>query len=175
MFTLKSLHLMAVFILIYIGVEVALGGWIVTYVIVLRGGGPSAGYISSGFFAGLTLGRIGLLWINHKFGEHRVVFLYGIVAIGLELIVWLVPSLIGCGIAISLVNVLLGPIYPIVMNRARRILPPRLLSGSIGWMAGFRQADSAILTFASDAISSKMGIKGMPCRRLAYAYMTTIE
>ncbi len=27
-------------------------GWIVTYVIDLRGGGPSAGYISSGFFGG---------------------------------------------------------------------------------------------------------------------------
>ena len=74
MFKLKSLHFMAVFIVIYIGVEVTLGGeayngmaqvpcatpdthhlatfvgWIVTYVIDLRGGGPSAGYISSGFF-----------------------------------------------------------------------------------------------------------------------------
>ena len=27
-------------------------GWIVTYVVDLRGGGPSSGYISSGFFGG---------------------------------------------------------------------------------------------------------------------------
>lgn len=51
-FRLKNLHLLAVFVLVYVGVEVTIGGWIVTYVIDERGGGPSSGYISSGFFAG---------------------------------------------------------------------------------------------------------------------------
>jgi len=54
-----------------------LGGWIVTYIINVRGGGPSSGYISSGFFGGLTLGRVGLLWVNRLVGERRAVFLYG--------------------------------------------------------------------------------------------------
>ena len=57
-----------------------------TYVIRVRDGGPSSGYISSGFFggkqhsqssdlstekyeradAGLVLGRVALLWVNEK-------------------------------------------------------------------------------------------------------------
>ena len=123
-------------------------------------------------------------------GEHRVIFLYGILAIGyvhtvppsslpitslcnahanrnsppslsLELVVWLVPSLVGGGIAVSFVGVVLGPIYPIVMNHAGRILPARLLTGSIGWMAGFGQAGSAVLPFITGAIASKTGIKGL--------------
>ena len=49
---LRDVHLLALFILVYVGTEVTLGGWIVTYVIDLRGGGPSSGYISSGFFGG---------------------------------------------------------------------------------------------------------------------------
>jgi len=48
----RAVHMMAIFILIYIGIEVTLGGWIVTYIINVRGGGPSSGYISSGFFGG---------------------------------------------------------------------------------------------------------------------------
>jgi len=48
----RTVHLLAFFILIYVGVEVTIGGWIVTYIIQVRGGGPSAGYISSGFFGG---------------------------------------------------------------------------------------------------------------------------
>ena len=69
MFKLKALHLLALFILVYVGVEVTIGGtslalsvpfvkthrivgWIVTYVIEVRHGGPSSGYISTGFFAG---------------------------------------------------------------------------------------------------------------------------
>jgi len=80
-------------------VEVTLGGWIVTYVIEVRGGGPSSGYISSGFFGGLTFGRVALLWVNSKvvrlvffgpnhwligskIGERRAIFLYSLLALG---------------------------------------------------------------------------------------------
>ncbi|KAI0645078.1 MFS general substrate transporter [Trametes meyenii] len=160
-FRLRTVHLLAFFILIYIGVEVTLGGWIVRFVRDLRGGGASSGYISSGFFGGLTVGRIGLLWVNHKIGERRAVYLCGIIAIGLELVIWLVPSLIGGGIAVSFVGVLLGPIYPIVMNHAAHVLPPWLLTGCIGWIAGFGQAGSAFLPFLTGALASKAGIKSL--------------
>lgn len=67
---------------------VSIAGWIVTYMMNVRGGGSSSGYISSGFWAGrlfsqhivllltrwalcwgLTLGRVGLLWVNKKVEE----------------------------------------------------------------------------------------------------------
>ena len=57
-------------------VEITLGGWVVTYIIKVRGGGPSSGYISSGYWGGLTLGRVGLLWVNKLVGERRAIFLY---------------------------------------------------------------------------------------------------
>lgn len=76
----------------------------------------------------------------------------------LELVVWLVPSLIGGAVAVSFVGLLLGPIYPIVMNHSARILPPWLLTGSIGWIAGFGQAGSAFLPFLTGAIASSKGI-----------------
>lgn len=77
------MHVLAFFILAYVGVEVTIGGWIVTFVRDKRGGGVSAGYLSTGFFAGeasdpylgdialirclgLALGRIALLWITQK-------------------------------------------------------------------------------------------------------------
>ncbi|THH16127.1 hypothetical protein EW146_g4461 [Bondarzewia mesenterica] len=136
-------------------------GWIVTFIINVRQGGPSSGYISAGFFGGLTLGRVALLWVNQKVGEHRIIFVYVLLAIALELVVWLVPSLIGGAVAVSLVGVLLGPVYPIVMNQAGRILPRWLLTGSIGWIAGFGQTGSAILPFMTGAIANKAGIKSL--------------
>ncbi|KAF7325726.1 MFS domain-containing protein [Mycena kentingensis (nom. inval.)] len=159
--SLKAVHLLAFFILVYVGVEVTIGGWIVTFIIDVRGGGPSSGYVSAGFFGGLMTGRVALLWLNKKVGERRVMYLYSILAIGLELVVWLVPSLIGNAVAVSLVGVLLGPIYPIVMNHAGRVLPRWLLTGSIGWIAGFGQAGSAVFPFITGAIASKTGIKSL--------------
>ncbi|KAK7034020.1 hypothetical protein VNI00_012451 [Paramarasmius palmivorus] len=154
----KRVHLLAIFILIYVGVEVTIGGWIVTYVIRLRNGGPDSGYISAGFFAGLTFGRVVLLWLNAKIGERRVMFLYTLLAIGLELIVWLVPSLIGGGVAISLVGVILGPMYPITLNHARRILPRRLLTGAVGWICGFGKSGAAVVPFMTGVLAGKFGI-----------------
>ncbi|KAH9061095.1 major facilitator superfamily domain-containing protein [Lactarius vividus] len=161
MFKLKSLHLLALFILVYVGIEVTIGGWIVTYVIQVRHGGPSSGYISTGFFGGLTVGRVALLWVNKKIGERTAIYVYALLTIGLELVVWLVPSLIGGAVAVSLVGVLLGPIYPIVMNEAGRILPRWLLTGCIGWIAGFGQTGSAVLPFMTGAIASRTGIKSL--------------
>ncbi|KAG7448141.1 MFS general substrate transporter [Guyanagaster necrorhizus] len=159
--TLRNVHLLALFILVYVGVEFTLGGWIVTYVIEMRGGGETAGYISSGFFGGLTVGRLALLWVNKLVGERRVLFFYALLAIGLEVIVWRVPSLVGNGVAVSLVGVLLGPMYPIVMNHSSRILPPWLLTGCIGWIAGFGQAGTALFPFITGAMASSVGISSL--------------
>ncbi|KAJ7185624.1 major facilitator superfamily domain-containing protein [Mycena filopes] len=159
----KTVHLLAFFILVYVGVEVTIGGpqWIVTYIIDVRGGGPSSGYVSAGFFGGLMTGRIALLWLNQKIGERRVLYIYSILAIALEVVVWRVPSLIGDAVAVSIVGVLLGPIYPIVMNYAGRVIPRWILTGSIGWIAGFGQAGSAVFPFITGAIASKTGIKAL--------------
>ncbi|KAJ6627841.1 major facilitator superfamily domain-containing protein [Mycena sp. CBHHK59/15] len=133
--SLKTVHLLAFFILIYVGVEVTIGGWIVTYIIDVRGGGPSSGYVSAGFFGGLMTGRVALLWINHKIGERRVLYLYSVLAIVLELVVWLVPSLIGSAVAVSLVGVLLAgsAIFPfltgaIASKTGIKALQPLLIS-----------------------------------------------
>lgn len=41
------------------------------------------------------------------------------------------PSLIGGGVAISIIGILLGPMYPIAMNHTARILPGWLLTGNL--------------------------------------------
>lgn len=37
-----------------------------TFVLQKRGAGSGAGYVSSGFFGGLTIGRVALIWLNRK-------------------------------------------------------------------------------------------------------------
>ena len=67
----KAVHLIALFVTVYIGVEVTItgmfffiyaiaqlgllyisSGWIVTYLMIVRDGGPSSGYILTGFYCG---------------------------------------------------------------------------------------------------------------------------
>lgn len=78
----------------------SLTGWIVTFIIRERHGGPNSGYISSGFFggkhtvltlqlrmsyqppSGLTAGRVCLIWLNEMVGAKRIILIYGAIAIG---------------------------------------------------------------------------------------------
>ncbi|KIJ67634.1 hypothetical protein HYDPIDRAFT_127803 [Hydnomerulius pinastri MD-312] len=156
---LKAVHLLGLFILTYVGIEVTLGGWIVTFMTDVRGGGSSAGYVSSGFWGGLMVGRIALLWFNKKLGEHRAILLYAFLCIGFQLIVWLVPSLVAGAVAVSVVGVFLGPFYPLAMNHAGRVLPRWLLTGSIGWIGGIGTAGSAFFPFLTGVLANKEGIK----------------
>lgn len=61
-----------------------MGGWIVTFLIENRSGGSQAGYIASGFWAGIALGRAVLTPVNMWVGERRVIWLYLFLATCLE-------------------------------------------------------------------------------------------
>lgn len=76
----------------------------------------------------------------------------------LELIIWFVPSLVDDAVAVAIIGVLMGPMYPIAMNHCGRIFPRWLLTGAIGWIAGSGQAGSALVPFTAGAIASKAGI-----------------
>ncbi|CUA69842.1 Glucose/mannose transporter GlcP [Rhizoctonia solani] len=169
-FTSRAVQLVAFFIWLYVGVEVTIGGWIVTFLIDERGGGASVGYVSSGFFGGLMLGRVVLLWVNEKIGERRVIYVYCILCIGLELVVWLVPNLLGNAIAVSfgmspsstreqIILPVNRPMYPIAMNVTGAIVPKRILTESIGWIASFGQAGSAVFPFMTGALAEKHSAK----------------
>ncbi|KAN0084382.1 hypothetical protein V8E55_007886 [Tylopilus felleus] len=83
---LKDVHLLAVLILCYVDVEATLGGWIVTYIIDVRHGGSSSGYISTGVWTGQTVGRVAFHRVNKLIGEPQVLLVYAPLAIGFEFI-----------------------------------------------------------------------------------------
>ncbi|OJT07473.1 Bypass of stop codon protein 6 [Trametes pubescens] len=160
-FGIREVHFLSVFALIYVGTEVTIGSWSVSYVQEKRHGTANSGYISSGFFGGLMLGRIVLMWLNRKIGERRALFLYALLAIQLEVTVWVVPSLIENAIAVAFVGLLLGPMYPILVNHSTKILPRWLLTGCMGYIAGVGQAGSAVLPFITGLLASRFGIASL--------------
>jgi fucose permease len=73
MFTLpaaRTTWICTAFLFIYLGVEVALGGWIVTFMIRVRKGSPFAsGMAATGFWLGMTVGRVALGFVTPRIGE----------------------------------------------------------------------------------------------------------
>ncbi|KAM3511552.1 hypothetical protein MY11210_004838 [Beauveria gryllotalpidicola] len=64
----------------------------------------SVGYVTAGFWGGITLGRFLLVAPAQRIGEKR--YVYGLVvgALVFELLVWLVPDVVGNAVAVSIVS-----------------------------------------------------------------------
>ena len=60
----------AIFLFIYVGIEVALGGWVVVFVTNVRHASPfAAGMSETGFWLGIMMGRLILGFVTGRIGE----------------------------------------------------------------------------------------------------------
>ncbi|XWW93607.1 hypothetical protein V2A60_001541 [Cordyceps javanica] len=136
------------FIFCYQGAEVSISGWVISFLIEARDGTPaSVGYVSAGFWGGITLGRFLLVAPAQRIGEKR--FVYGLVvgALVFELLVWLVPNVIGNAVAVSIVGVLLGPVYPCAMSAFLRGMTPKETLSGMGTISAFGSMGGAVWPF----------------------------
>jgi fucose permease len=101
----RSTWSLSAFFFLYVGVEVASGGWVVEFLIRARHGEPSkVGYVASGFYSGLTLGRLVLAEPTHRWGEYRMIFAYIVVGLILQLMYWFIPNIIANAVCLSLLG-----------------------------------------------------------------------
>lgn len=136
------------FIFCYQGAEVSISGWVISFLIQARDGTPaSVGYVTAGFWGGITLGRFLLVAPAQRLGARRCV--YGLVAGALvfELLVWLVPNVVGNAVAVSIVGVLLGPVYPCAMAAFLRGMTPKETLSGMGTISAFGSMGGAVWPF----------------------------
>jgi fucose permease len=97
----KIVLLGALFIFAYQGAEVSISGWVISFLLTTRHGDPSSvGYVTAGFWAGITLGRFLLSHPAHKIGEKRFVYAVVVGAAAFQLLVWFVPNVVGDAVAV---------------------------------------------------------------------------
>ncbi|KAK8068667.1 hypothetical protein PG994_005283 [Apiospora phragmitis] len=132
--------LCALFLLGYVGIEVALGGWIVVFMIQVRRGAEFAsGMTAMGFWLGITI--------------------YLPIVMGLELLFWLVPKFIVSAVAVGLQGFFLGPLFPAAVVAMSKLLPRHLHVGAIGFAAAFGGSGAAVLPFAVGAVAQARGVQ----------------
>ncbi|CAG8204761.1 unnamed protein product [Penicillium nalgiovense] len=142
--TYKVTWICAIFLFLYGGIEVAIGGWIVVFMTNARHGDPfDSGMAETGFWLGITVGRFVLGFVSPRIGEKLSIAIYILLAITLELIFWLVPEFIVSAVAVAFVGFFMGTIFPGVVIVATRLLPKpillAMLAVSLGiWATMFR-------------------------------------
>ncbi|KAF2227083.1 major facilitator superfamily domain-containing protein [Elsinoe ampelina] len=154
----KTTLLGALFIFAYQGAEVSISGWVISYLITARNGDPAqVGYVTSGFWGGITLGRFVLVYIAGRIGERLSVYILIAGSIGLQLIVWFVPNIIGNAVAVALLGLLLGPVYPCCATIFARLLPSRIQVSSISFISSAGSSGGAVAPFMTGLLAQAVG------------------
>ncbi|GIK04386.1 hypothetical protein Aspvir_008469 [Aspergillus viridinutans] len=154
--------LIAIWLFVYMGVEVSVGGWVVDFMVQVRNGEPfESGLVPTGFWAGVTIGRLVLGFVNDWLGERIAITIYLAISIALELVFWLVPRFVVSAVAVSLLGFFTGPLFPAAIVVAAKLLPKHLHTPGIGLASALAGGGGAILPFVAGAISGARRVQSL--------------
>ncbi|KAK7181949.1 hypothetical protein DPSP01_006179 [Paraphaeosphaeria sporulosa] len=162
--TLKSppVYLISMFYFFMLGVGITAGGWIVEYLVSARNGKlPDVGYVPTGLWGGIFLGRVLLSEPAHRFGERRMGLGCCLMILVFHLIFWLVPNLVSSAVSVSLLGFFYGPLFATGMSIASKIFDKRIQATAMGLIFVLAQAGGALFPSITGVIASQAGVKVM--------------
>ncbi len=155
----RIVWLVALFLLFYVGTEVSLGNWSYSFLLEERHGLPLiSGWIVSGYWIGLTIGRLVLPGVALRFGDKRLI--QGcIVGVGIGmLIVWLIPINVAAAFGLCFTGFCLGPIFPTTIGLMSQLVPSRFLASAIGFLASLGSMGAALFPWLAGNLAQSVGL-----------------
>ena len=155
----RVVWIVAFFLLFYVGTEVSLGSWSYSFLLEERHGIPLfSGWAVSGYWIGLTLGRLILPQVARRFGDRRLIqtCIVGVI-VGI-LIIWLVPLSSVSAIGLCLTGFWLGPIFPTIIALMSQLVPSRLLASAIGFLASLGSMGAALFPSLAGNLAQLLGL-----------------
>lgn len=92
-----------------------------------------------------------------RIGERNFVVILTLGTAALQLLAWLTPNLIGNAVAVSLLGLLLGPIYPCAQTIFSRLMPRNIQTTAIGFIGGAGSSGGAVAPFTTGILAQAAG------------------
>jgi fucose permease len=162
---LAAVWLGALFLFLYVGTEISVGNWSYSFLLEDRHQGTLlAGWVVSGYWFGLTLGRFLINTIAERLHLGIAAMLYAcLIGIGISaLLVWFIPSLQILGFC--LIGFFMGPIFPSMIAVVPYLVPGRLVPSAIGFLVGTSVVGGALFPWLVGTLAQYIGIWALlPC------------
>ena len=155
---LRGVWLAAFFLLFYVGTEVGLGNWGYSFLTIARSGPPLfSAWVISGYWCGLTLGRLTLGRLIPRLGVRRLITLCLAGVILGVLLAWTLPGVWGAACGFCLIGFCLGPLFPTAIALMPQLVAPRLLSSAIGFLACLGSGGGALFPWLAGNLIQRIG------------------
>ncbi|HLI08420.1 MAG TPA: MFS transporter [Ktedonobacteraceae bacterium] len=162
LFNALRLHVVwiaAFFLVFYTGTEVSLGSWSYSFLTEVRHG-PTllSGWVISGYWLGLTLGRLFLGHVAQRIGSKRLIEFCLLGVIAGVLLVWLVPAEGVSAFGLCFTGFCLGPIFPTTIALTSELVPGRLLNSAIGFLSSMGSVGVAFFPWLAGNLAQYLGL-----------------
>ncbi|RYP15740.1 hypothetical protein DL765_005515 [Monosporascus sp. GIB2] len=107
----------------------------------------ASGMTATGFWLGITVGRVVLGFVTPRIGVKFAVTIYIIATMGLELLFWLVPQFYVSATAVALQGFFLGPLFPAIVTVVNKLTPKHLHIAVIGFASALGACGAALIPF----------------------------
>ncbi|KAF2634520.1 MFS general substrate transporter [Massarina eburnea CBS 473.64] len=154
-----ALWISALFFLMYVGNETTISGWIVLFMKNARHATPYLSNISSsGYWAGMAIGRLALGHFTDKIGARKGAAIYLACAIVLQLLFALIRSPIISIVLMTSLGFIMGPLFPSGIVVLTQLLPKELHVKAVSLVSSVGQVGGAALPFGIGAVVDSLGI-----------------
>ncbi|KAI2779521.1 MFS general substrate transporter [Daldinia loculata] len=155
----KTLWLISMFYFFELGANFTAGGWVVEFLTTVRGGHLSAiGYVPTGFYGGMLAGRLLLAEPTFRYGEQRMLLVYSVLCVALQLVFWLQPNIVGSAVALSFIGFFTGPFFATGMSVASKLFPRESQPAALGFIFVLAQAGGALFPSITGLIATNAGV-----------------
>ncbi|KAF3799735.1 Bypass of stop codon protein 6 [Colletotrichum gloeosporioides] len=155
----KALWAVSLFFFFLLGATITASGWIVEYLVEIRGGNiGQMGYVPAGFNGGAMLGRLLLAEPTYRFGERRMILVYVVLCMAFQLVFWLVPNIIAASVAISFFGFFSGPFFATGISVGSKLFPPELQSTALSFVFVFGQIGGSLFPVITGVLASSVGV-----------------
>jgi fucose permease len=156
----RVVWLAALFLAVYVGIEISVGNWGFSFLTEERHQDVlMAGWVVSGYWLGLTLGRFVLYGVAQRAGLGVVGLMLGCLAgiVACAFVIWLVPSSVAASAGLFLLGFVLGPVFPTVIAVVPRLVPGSLVATAIGILVGISVGVGALFPWVVGALAQRLG------------------
>ncbi|KAI2473714.1 MFS general substrate transporter [Annulohypoxylon bovei var. microspora] len=155
----KTLWMLSLFYFFTLGANMTAGGWVVEFLTTVRGGElASIGYVPTGMYGSMLAGRLLLAEPTFRYGEQRMLLVYSVLCVALQLVFWLQPNIVGSAVALSFMGFFTGPFFATGMSVASKLFTRDDQPAALGFIFVIAQAGGAVFPSITGLIATNAGV-----------------